>query len=136
MQVFRISSGSSSGTRLSSSYTTSKEETMKIQIITFQLNGIDEEAYNHVCDELAPAFAAVPGLQAKLWLADRDTNTYGGVYIFTDAGAQAAFAGSDLFAAVASNPNLAGVNSRAFDVLAGPTTVTGGDRLAAERAPA
>jgi Putative mono-oxygenase ydhR len=109
---------------------------MKVQIITFQLDGIDEDAYSGVCDEMAPAFAAVPGLQTKLWLAGRDTNTYGGVYVFTDAGAQAAFAGSDLYAAVASNPNLAGVSSRAFDVLPGPTTVTGGDRLAAERTPA
>jgi Putative mono-oxygenase ydhR len=109
---------------------------MKVQIVTFQLNGIDQEAYRGICDEMAPAFAAVPGLEAKLWLADREANTYGGVYVFSDAGAQAAFAGSDLFAAVASNPNLAGASSRAFNVLPGPTTVTGGDRLTAERAPA
>jgi hypothetical protein len=107
---------------------------VKIQIVTFQLDGIDEEAYNRVCDEMAPAFAAVPGLQTKLWLADRETNTYGGIYVFSDAHAQAAFAGSDLFAAVASNPNLAGASSRAFDVLPGPTAVTGGSRLAAESA--
>jgi len=100
---------------------------MRVQIITFQLDGIDEEAYASMCDELAPTFAAVPGLQRKLWLADRDTNTYGGVYVFSDAHAQEAFAGSDLFAAVASNPNLAGVSSRAFDVLAGPTAVTYGE---------
>jgi Putative mono-oxygenase ydhR len=109
---------------------------MKVQIITFQLDGIDEDAYSGICDKMAPAFAAVPGLQAKLWLAGRDTNTYGGVYVFSDANAQAAFAGSDLFAAVASNPNLAGVRSRVFDILPGPTAVTGGDRLAAEHAPA
>jgi hypothetical protein len=111
-------------------------ETMRVQIITFQLNGIDEETYSGVCDELAPAFAAVPGLQTKLWLADRDANTYGGVYVFSDADTQAAFAASDLFAAVASNPSLTEMTSRVFDVLAGPTAVTGGDRLAAERAPA
>lgn len=109
---------------------------MKVQIITFQLNGIDDDAYRGICDEMAPAFAAVPGLQTKLWLADRDANTYGGVYVFSDANAQAAFAESELFAAVASNPNLAGVSSRAFDVLPGPTAVTCGGRLAAERAPA
>jgi len=109
---------------------------MRVQIITFQLDGIDEEAYNHVCDELAPAFAAVPGLQTKLWLADRDANTYGGVYVFSDAQAQETFAGSELYAAVASNPNLAGVTSRVFDILPGPTAVTSGDGLAAERVPA
>jgi hypothetical protein len=67
-------------------------------------------------------------------LPDRDANTYGGVYLFSDAHAQAAFAGSDLFAAVAHNPNLTAVRSRAFDVLTGPTAVTRGELLAAERA--
>jgi Putative mono-oxygenase ydhR len=109
---------------------------MRVQIITFQLDVIDHETYRGMCDELAPAFAAVPGLESKLWLTDRDANTYGGVYVFSDADAQAAFAGSDLFAAVASNPNLAGITSRVFDILPGPTAVTGGDRLTAEPAPA
>jgi Putative mono-oxygenase ydhR len=118
------------------SYTTSKEETMRVQIITFQLDGIDNEAYRGMCDELAPAFAAVPGLESKLWLADRDANTYGGVYVFSDADAQATFAGSDLFAAVAGNPNLTEMTSSVFDVLAGPTAVTHGDLLAAEDASA
>jgi hypothetical protein len=109
---------------------------MRVQIVTFQLNGIDDEAYRGMCDELAPAFAAVPGLASKLWLADRDANTYGGVYVFSDAHAQESFAGSDLFAAVASHPNLTAVRSLVFDVLAGPTAVTRGDRLAAESASA
>jgi Putative mono-oxygenase ydhR len=105
---------------------------MKVQIVTFQLDGIDDQAYGGMCDELAPTFAGVPGLATKVWLADRDANIYGGVYVFSDARAQAAFAGSDLFAAVADHPNLTEVSSRAFDVLAGPTAVTRGDRLAAE----
>lgn len=109
---------------------------MKVQIVTFQLNGIDDEAYGDMCHELAPAYAAVPGLSTKVWLADRDANTYGGVYLWSDAHAQAAFAESDLFTAVAAHPNLTATTSRAFDVLAGPTTVTHGDRLAAEHAPA
>jgi hypothetical protein len=113
-----------------------REESMKVQIITFQLDGIDDAAYSGICDEMAPAFAAVPGLQRKLWLADRDANTYGGVYVFSGAHAQEAFAESDLFAAVASHPNLTGVSSHVFDVLAGPTAVTRGEELAAERAPA
>jgi hypothetical protein len=107
---------------------------MKIQIVTFELDGIGEDAYANMCDELAPTFAAVPGLSTKLWLADRDANTYGGIYVFSDADAQTAFARSDLYGAVAGNPNLTALSSRAFDVLPGPTLVTGGGRLAAARA--
>jgi Putative mono-oxygenase ydhR len=109
---------------------------MKIQIVNFQLDGIDEDAFRGSADELAPTFAAVPGLTAKLWLADRATNTYGGVYIFSDTDAQEAYANSELFAAVAGNPNLTGLTSRAFDVLAGPTAVTRGGLLDAGRTPA
>jgi hypothetical protein len=109
---------------------------MKVQIVTFQLDGIDEEAFSGMSDELAPAFAAVPGLLTKLWLADRDTNTYGGVYVWADAAAQSSYARSDLFAGVARHPNLAGMTNRVFDVLDGPTAATGGHRLAPERASA
>ena len=70
----------------------------------------------------------MPGLEAKLWLSDPDSNTYGGVYVWADAEAETAFAASDLFATVAAHPNLAHVTSRGFDVLPGPTAVTRGDR--------
>jgi len=52
---------------------------MHIQIVNFRLKGIDEQQYAKVCDELAPAFAAIPGLQSKVWLANRETATFGGV---------------------------------------------------------
>jgi hypothetical protein len=109
---------------------------MRIQIINFALDGIDHETYSDKCSALAPAFAAVPGLSAKLWLSDPETNTYGGVYVWDDADAEAAFAASDLFAAIAGNANLTQVTSRVFDVLPGPTATTRGDRLVAERSAA
>ena len=56
-----------------------KEREMHIQMINFQLSGVTEAEYVALCDELAPAFAAVPGLVRKVWLANSDTGTYGGV---------------------------------------------------------
>ncbi len=97
---------------------------MHVQIVNFQLSGITEEQYRATCDELAPAFAAVPGLVAKVWLADADANTYGGVYVWTDRTAMEQFQGSELFQAVVSHPNLAGISSRDFGVLEAPTAVT------------
>ena len=35
---------------------------MHIQIINFQLKGVSEADYADLCDNLAPSFAAVPGL--------------------------------------------------------------------------
>ena len=51
---------------------------MHIQVINFNLEGINRAEYEAVCDELAGAFAALPGLISKHWLADEENNTYGG----------------------------------------------------------
>ena len=99
---------------------------MHVLVITFNLEGITEEQYRGICDELAPAFAAVPGLESKTWLADAASNTYGGVYMFRDRDAFEAFAGSDLAAQVSSSPNLANFTMRDFAVLEAPSAVTHG----------
>jgi len=97
-----------------------------IQIINFHLKDLSETEYSAHCDELAPAFAEVPGLISKVWLANRATNTYGGVYTWASRDKMDEYAKSDLFRAVASNPNLAGIISIDFGVLEDPTTVTRG----------
>ena len=43
---------------------------MHIQVINFNLEGINRTEYEAVCNELAEAFAALPGLISKHWLAD------------------------------------------------------------------
>ena len=43
---------------------------MHIQVITFTLDGIDEAAYRAHAEQSAPVFAALPGLRAKIWLAN------------------------------------------------------------------
>ena len=99
---------------------------MHIQIINFQLDGIEEPQYRALCEEVAPAFAAVPGLISKVWLANAETNTYGGVYTWADRGSMDEFSRSELFETVANHPNLSNVSSRDFAVLDAPTAVTNG----------
>ncbi len=99
---------------------------MHVQIINFHLAGVTEADYRAHCDEVAPAFAEVPGLISKVWLANPATNTYGGVYTWVTRDAMDEYAKSDLFKAVATNPNLAGITSIDFDVLEEPTSVTRG----------
>ena len=99
---------------------------MHIQVINFHLNGLSEAEYLMLCDEVAPAFGEVPGLVSKVWLANRSTNTYGGVYTWANREAMEEFSKSDLFSAVATNRNLADITSVDFDVLEDPTSVTRG----------
>ena len=81
-----------------------------------------------VCDELAPAYAAVPGLVSKVWLSDPTGNTYGGVYTWRDLSAFQAFTKSDLAKTVMTHPNFTDLVIRDFAVLEGPTRVTRGLR--------
>jgi hypothetical protein len=85
-------------------------------IITFDLVDMTHEGYEKVCAELAPAFAALPGLQAKIWLTDPESSHYGGVYLFTDAASADGFLGSALARSVATNPHFAGLEVRRFTV--------------------
>ena len=82
---------------------------MHTLVITFDLVDMTHERYTEVCAELAPAFAAVPGLLAKIWLTDQDEARYGGVYLFADAAAGDGFLGSALARSVATNPHFAGL---------------------------
>jgi len=86
-----------------------------------QLDHDSVATFNAVCDELAPAFAAIPGLISKVWLSNAAANTYGGVYTWRDRAAFEAFAQSDLARAVATHPNFTGVTIKDFGVLEGPT---------------
>ncbi|MBH64665.1 MAG: hypothetical protein CL569_19900 [Alphaproteobacteria bacterium] len=99
---------------------------MHIQIINFNLDGISRNEYEQVCNDLAKTFADVPGLISKHWLANDDTNTFGGVYIFESEAAYEAFTASELFAAVGSNPALVNVSSKDFGLIEGPTRITRG----------
>ena len=99
---------------------------MHIQVINFNLEGINRAEYEAVCDELAGAFAALPGLISKHWLADEEINTYGCVYFWETRDAYEAYLNSELFAGVGANPALANIVSKDFDVLEGPTRVTRG----------
>lgn len=99
---------------------------MHIQIINFHLKNVTEAQYGKLCDQLAPAFANVPGLIEKVWLANRATNTYGGVYTWRDKQAMVDFTKTELFRAVATHPNLDGIASTDFAVMEDPTRVTRG----------
>src|SRR4029078_3064089 len=104
---------------------------VEILVINFSLEGLTEAEYRNECDEAAPAFAAVPRLVSKVWLADRATGVYGGVYTFENGAALDAFLGSDLFAQIGAMPGFVDITVRRFEVLSAPTAITRGLATAA-----
>jgi Putative mono-oxygenase ydhR len=99
---------------------------MHIQVITFKLDGIDDAAYQAHAGKSAPAFAALPGLRAKIWLANQQANTYGGIYAWDDVAAMRAYQDGEIFRGLQASPHMVDVAVSDFSVLAGPTEVTRG----------
>jgi hypothetical protein len=99
---------------------------MHIQVITFKLDGIDDAAYQAHAEQHAPAFAALPGLRAKIWLANPQGNTYGGIYTWDNVAAMRAYQGGQIFQGLQANPHMIDVAVRDFSVMDRPTKVTRG----------
>ena len=99
---------------------------MYVQIVEFELQGVGRGDYEAFCERLAPSFAQLPGLVAKVWIIDAEANRAGGVYTWVDRGACEAYLAGELFAAARAEPTLANLLSRQFDVLERPTDITRG----------
>ena len=95
---------------------------MYLQVVTYGLAGIGENAYLDVANSVAPRFSGMPGLLAKLWLGNTDDGRYGAVYLWEDREAMERFVRSDLFEAF--NPEFDDVAVEDFDVLENLTAIT------------
>lgn len=101
-----------------------KGSPMYARIVTFRLDGLTPAEYRDHVTTVAPAFTAWPGLLAKVWIADDDDTTFGGIYLFADRGSADGARDTDLYRAMATNPAFADLSVREFDVLDEPTAIT------------
>ncbi len=99
---------------------------MHVLIVNFELVDRDFETYRAQCEQIAPAFAAIPGLIAKQWLANPEANTYGGAYLFTDEASLNGYLGSELFASLSQIPNFTNVSVKSFGTIESAGAITGG----------
>ena len=97
---------------------------MYARVITFRLDGLTPADYRDQVATIAPAFTTWPGLLAKVWIADDDAGTYGGLYLFTDRTSADRARDTDLYRAMAGNPAFADLSVRDFDVLDELTAIT------------
>jgi heme-degrading monooxygenase HmoA len=95
---------------------------MHVQIVTFNLGRISESEYIDIASQLAPRFAALPGLLAKVWLENPDSGTYGAIYLWEDEEAMDRFMATDLFEG--SNRGFANLVTEDFSVLENLTRAT------------
>lgn len=80
--------------------------------------------YSQAASALADQFAALPGLQWKIWFINESKREAGGVYLFADAASLDHFLQSPLAAQVTSHPALADFSIKDFEVMAEASAVT------------
>ena len=82
---------------------------MHIQVVNFHLNDLSDADFRGLCDEVAPAFAEVPGLISKVWLANSQHEYLRRrLHLGEPRRRWRSTRKSDLFRAVAANPQLRG----------------------------
>jgi len=97
---------------------------MHAQVVTFGLSGITEEQFRQAAGADAPTFATLPGLLAKVWLRDPETNTYGGLYVWADLEAYEGYIKGDIFNALKADQHLKDFESRDFGVFDDLSSIT------------
>ena len=97
----------------------------KLLQINFKLNTSTLE-YQGLCQSVAQAFAAVPGLRWKIWLLNEGEKEAGGIYLFEGEQAMNDFLSGPLATVVKSHPALADVTAKPFDVMEEVTAITRG----------
>jgi putative monooxygenase ydhR len=107
---------------------------MHALVVTYELGDATRAEHAELCEELAPAFAAVPGLHSLTWLTNAATGSHGGFYVFETKSAFDRFVASELFETLRSHRTVRGVATSDFSIESRPTAITRGlPQAAADR---
>ena len=97
---------------------------MHIQIINFNLSGISRSEYEAAAAEAAQPISEMPGLISKRWLANEETNTYGGVYFWETKQHMQDWMDSQIFKDIGANPAFANAKVTDFEMIESLSAVT------------
>ena len=89
---------------------------MEALVVTFKTHA-SQEQFTAATAEHTPVFAELDGLLAKIWIADPETSSYGGIYLFGDRTALDAYLESDVFQSILAEPSFEDASWRSYRVL-------------------
>jgi hypothetical protein len=105
---------------------------MHALFVTYALRNSDPAQHAELCEQLAPAVAAVPGLLAKTWLTNSETGRFGGFYVFASRAAFERYVASELYDTLLSPGSVRDATASDFSVAVTPTVLTRGPRNKSE----
>jgi Putative mono-oxygenase ydhR len=106
---------------------------MPILQTNFKLN-VSSGEYQEMCQSLANVFAAVPGLQWKIWLLNEQEKEAGAIYLFNSDEALQDFLSGPIVSELKGHPAFRDISVKLFGVIDGVTAVTRGPVSAAAAA--
>jgi hypothetical protein len=89
---------------------------MHALLVCYGLRGATVAEHAELCAQLAPALAAVPGLESLGWLSNESAGRYGGFYVFEHKPAFDAFVASELYDAVHTQRAIDGLAASDFSI--------------------
>lgn len=95
-------------------------------VTTYRVEGTTPIEHAELCEQLAPAFAAVPGLVSETWLVNEGAGRFGAFYVFGDEASFHAFVASELFASLHARADVTELVTSDFRVEPAPTAITRG----------
>lgn len=96
---------------------------MEALVVTFMTEATLEE-FTAANEEATPLFAEVDGLLTKIWIADPETSTYGGIKLFRDSAALESYLSGEIFRSIVDDPALRDVTYRRYQVIESLTAQT------------
>jgi Putative mono-oxygenase ydhR len=99
---------------------------MHALFVIYTLRDSNPARHAELCEQLAPAVAAVPGLLSKTWLANSETGRLGGFYVFASRAAFEHYVTSELFDTLMPADSVRDVTATEFSVAEVPTALTRG----------
>jgi len=87
---------------------------------------VPEDQLLTILPEKAQQFAAVDGLEWKVWIVNPEKKVFGGIYLFKDDASLTAYMESDLFKSLDKHPAFSDMKAKHFDVLPEFSKITRG----------
>jgi hypothetical protein len=102
---------------------------MHALVVSYSLHDATPSEHAELCEQLAPAVAAVRGLASTTWLANPATGRYGGFYVFETKPDFDRFVASELYEAFSSHDSIRNLNAADYAISERPTAMTRGPAL-------
>jgi hypothetical protein len=95
-------------------------------VITYSLRDATPSEHAELCEQLAPAVAAVRGLTSTTWLTNPATGRHGAFFVFETKPDFDRFVASELFGTISLHGSIRDLTASDYAISGRPTAVTRG----------